>query len=410
MGARILVADDSVTIQKVVELTCSKEDFQLIQARSGEEAIRKARAERPDLILLDLVMPDKTGYEVCETLRAEPMLQSVPIVLLAGTFESLDRERAAKAGATDFISKPFESQLLVGKVKQLLFARALNGGRRPSPLAVAPGPEAAGGTEASPVTPDQLWQLLEDSRPAAPPAAGEAAPLDLSALEEPGLDLELLSEQSPAGAADPGGAGRQARPVPGSLSLDELLGPETAAGPVASSDAPAFELPEEELPSLPLLEVEVERPPVEEVAELPGSALELEVLPGPPAGAVPPDAAAPADAEAPELDLGLEELSPEATPSDAAAPAEESGGVIALEDDTALASGAEEADVPASSVEAMRRAVTARVAEQLAKELSQKLTERIERAVWEVVPDLAEILITKEIERIRQLADEQQSS
>ena len=72
MAARILVADDSVTIQKVVELTFSKEDFVLVQARSGEEAIRKAKEERPDLVLLDLVMPDKNGYEVCAALRAEP--------------------------------------------------------------------------------------------------------------------------------------------------------------------------------------------------------------------------------------------------------------------------------------------------------------------------------------------------
>ncbi|HEX9899410.1 MAG TPA: response regulator, partial [Candidatus Methylomirabilis sp.] len=70
MGARILVADDSVTIQKVVELTFSKEDFVLIPVRSGEEAIRKAKEVQPDLILLDLVMPDKNGYEVCTALRA----------------------------------------------------------------------------------------------------------------------------------------------------------------------------------------------------------------------------------------------------------------------------------------------------------------------------------------------------
>ena len=91
MGARILVADDSVTIQKVVELTFSKEDFVLVQARSGEEAIRKSLEVRPDLVLLDMVMPDKNGYEVCAALRAEPTLRSVPIILLAGTFETLDK-------------------------------------------------------------------------------------------------------------------------------------------------------------------------------------------------------------------------------------------------------------------------------------------------------------------------------
>src|SRR3990172_1475716 len=120
MGARILVADDSVTIQKVVQLTFSREDFELIPARSGEEAIRKAREMRPDLMLIDLVMPDKNGYEVCRTLREDPQLKTTPIVLLAGTFETFDRGEGIKVGANDFVTKPFESQTLIGKVKQLL--------------------------------------------------------------------------------------------------------------------------------------------------------------------------------------------------------------------------------------------------------------------------------------------------
>lgn len=126
MAARILVADDSVTIQKVVELTFSKEGFVLVQARSGEEAIRKAKEERPDLVLLDLVMPDKNGYEVCAALRAEPTLRAVPIILLAGTFEAFDKDKGTQAGANDFVTKPFESQVLISKVKQLLFAKTMD--------------------------------------------------------------------------------------------------------------------------------------------------------------------------------------------------------------------------------------------------------------------------------------------
>src|SRR5512136_3145221 len=129
MGARILVADDSVTIQKVVELTFSKEDFVLEQARNGDEAIRMAKETRPDLVLLDLVMPDMNGYDVCAALRSDPALRSVPVILLAGTFESFDHQRAAQVGANDFVTKPFESQVLVGKVKQLLFAKAMETGK-----------------------------------------------------------------------------------------------------------------------------------------------------------------------------------------------------------------------------------------------------------------------------------------
>jgi len=116
-------------------LTFSKEDFVLVQARTGEEAIRKAKQERPDLILLDLVMPDKNGYEVCAALRADPTLRTVPIVLLTGTFEPFDKDQGVRAGANDFVTKPFESQVLVSKVKQLLFSKSveLAAPTRPSP-------------------------------------------------------------------------------------------------------------------------------------------------------------------------------------------------------------------------------------------------------------------------------------
>jgi len=144
MAARILVADDSVTIQKVVELTFSKEGFVLVQARSGEETIRKAKEQRPDLILLDLVMPDKNGYEVCAALRAEATLRSVPIIVLAGTFEGYDKDKGAQVGANDFVTKPFESQILIGKVKQLLFAKTLDLGvaARAAPPKAVPRPAA----------------------------------------------------------------------------------------------------------------------------------------------------------------------------------------------------------------------------------------------------------------------------
>jgi len=124
MGARILVADDSVTIQKVVELTFSREDFELIAARSGEEAIRKAREYLPDLVILDTSMPDKSGYEVCRILKADLPLKDVPVIFFPNTFEAFDKEEAFRAGADDFITKPFESQVLIGKVKHLLSSRA----------------------------------------------------------------------------------------------------------------------------------------------------------------------------------------------------------------------------------------------------------------------------------------------
>ena len=116
MTPRILVADDSVTIQKVVELTFSKEDFQIIRALNGAEAIAKAKESKPDIILLDVFMPEKNGYEVCESLREDPQLKEVPLILLVAAFEAFDQERGRRAGADDYVTKPFESKQLIAKV------------------------------------------------------------------------------------------------------------------------------------------------------------------------------------------------------------------------------------------------------------------------------------------------------
>ena len=123
MGAKILVVDDSNTMQTTVELTLSGEDVELIPARSGEEAIRKAKEIAPDLMLIDTVLPDATGYEVCRTLKADPAMRDVPVIMLTGAFEAPDDPMVQAVGANDFIAKPFESQTLIAKVKQLLDSR-----------------------------------------------------------------------------------------------------------------------------------------------------------------------------------------------------------------------------------------------------------------------------------------------
>jgi CheY-like chemotaxis protein len=226
MGARILVADDSVTIQKVVELTFSKEDFVLTQARNGDEAIRKAKEMRPDLILLDLVMPDMNGYDVCAALRSEPALRSVPIILLAGTFESFDQQRGTQAGASDFVTKPFESQVLVGKVKQLLFARSLE----TAAAAGAPKPSVDADTlKISSAPPVPADSIVRQPPPPGPPAALsiDLGPLD---LEPVALDASQLTPLS---------ADAETLPLPDSLSLDDLL----TTGPPAPAAAPRLEIP-----------------------------------------------------------------------------------------------------------------------------------------------------------------------
>jgi CheY-like chemotaxis protein len=119
MPKKILLADDSVTIQKVVSITLAHEDFDLTIVDNGSKAVSKAKEIKPDVILLDVVMPDKDGYQVCQEIKGNADLKDIPIILLTGTFEPFDADRAAEVGADDFIKKPFESYTLINKVKEM---------------------------------------------------------------------------------------------------------------------------------------------------------------------------------------------------------------------------------------------------------------------------------------------------
>jgi len=138
MAKKILLADDSLTIQKVVELTFSDSDYELFAVSNGQKALDRAREYRPDLILADAVMPEKNGYEVCEAIKANPATSGIPVILLSGTFEPFDRERAERIGADAIVSKPFDSQQLLAQVDALLDRSPAT--RAYSPAAAEPFP------------------------------------------------------------------------------------------------------------------------------------------------------------------------------------------------------------------------------------------------------------------------------
>src|SRR5262245_58819867 len=143
MPKNLLVADDSLTIRKVIGMIFSTEDFQVHAVDNGIDAIHKTRELRPDVVLADVMMPGKSGYDVCHALKADPATQDIPVVLLAGTFEAFDENRARAARADDHITKPFESQVLLDKVKALVGVRG-DAPAAPRPAAmVVPQPTAA---------------------------------------------------------------------------------------------------------------------------------------------------------------------------------------------------------------------------------------------------------------------------
>ncbi|MGA9524922.1 MAG: response regulator, partial [Myxococcaceae bacterium] len=120
MPKNVLVADDSITIRKVIGMIFAADDVTITAVDNGIDAIARARELRPDLVLADVTMPGKSGYEVCEALKSDAATQSIPVILLAGTFEAFDEGRARAVHADDHIMKPFESQALLDKARALL--------------------------------------------------------------------------------------------------------------------------------------------------------------------------------------------------------------------------------------------------------------------------------------------------
>ena len=120
MRRKLLLADDSVTIQRVVELTFSGEDIDVVAVSDGEQAIARITAEAPDIVLADIAMPKKNGYEVAAFIKEHPTLSRVPVLLLAGAFEPVDEERARKVKSDGVLVKPFETHEVITRVRELI--------------------------------------------------------------------------------------------------------------------------------------------------------------------------------------------------------------------------------------------------------------------------------------------------
>jgi CheY-like chemotaxis protein len=120
MPKSVLVADDSITMRKAIGMVFAHEDFTVTMVDNGIDAINKARELRPDLVIADCMMPGKTGYDVAHAVRSDPSLASTAVLLLAGTFEPFDENRARASGASAHIVKPFDSQSFMERVRNLV--------------------------------------------------------------------------------------------------------------------------------------------------------------------------------------------------------------------------------------------------------------------------------------------------
>jgi CheY-like chemotaxis protein len=189
MPYKLLLADDSVTIQRVIELTFADEDVKVTAVGDGQQAIERIVADRPDIVLADVGMPKQDGYEVAAFVKGDPGLAHIPVLLLTGAFEPVDEERAKAVRCDGVLAKPFEPQLLIGRVKDLLKSAATGAPVEPdvAPAEAEPAPAPHAGVAGLSAVPDAFGiDVDEDAtvkmvRPPIQPPDGD-----------PGLDVESL--------------------------------------------------------------------------------------------------------------------------------------------------------------------------------------------------------------------------
>jgi CheY-like chemotaxis protein len=138
MPYKLLLADDSVTIQRVIELTFADEDVHVVAVGDGKKAIASIEADRPDIVLADVGMPERDGYEVAAFVKGNPRFADIPVLLLTGAFEPIDEARARSVGCDGVLVKPFEPQMVINRVKDLLAGRRSAGLWSASPVAQGP--------------------------------------------------------------------------------------------------------------------------------------------------------------------------------------------------------------------------------------------------------------------------------
>jgi len=124
MSKRILVVDDEPNIIISVQFLMSREGFDVSIARDGDEALDAIRGQRPDLVVLDVMMPKRNGFEVCEAVRSDPELAAVRILMLTAKGREADFDKGMKLGADAYLAKPFSTRELVQKVRELLESSA----------------------------------------------------------------------------------------------------------------------------------------------------------------------------------------------------------------------------------------------------------------------------------------------
>jgi CheY-like chemotaxis protein len=188
---QLLLADSSLTIQRVIRLTFADEDVNLTTVGDGNDAVAAIDKSPPDIVLADISLPGRTGYDVARHLRDTPRLAHIPVVLLTGAFDAVDEARAASVGCDRVLSKPFDPQVVILCVRELLA-----------------GPRKI-------VTPAASLEVVEEGETVAAPAAGVEAVAGVDDY----LDRFDMAFSNRPGSPEPAAVGQ---PEPFAIEIEGL--------------------------------------------------------------------------------------------------------------------------------------------------------------------------------------------
>ncbi|HXD73580.1 MAG TPA: response regulator [Vicinamibacterales bacterium] len=373
----LLLADDSATIQRVIELTFANEDIKVIAVSDGDQAIARIEQAPPDIVLADVAMPGKNGYEVAEFVKHTPALAHIPVVLLTGAFEPVDQAKANAAGCDGVLAKPFEPQIVIGRVKELLGKGSTSAAGNP-PVAVDKG-------------------FAGFASPAAPAQAAEAAPEARVEDYFDRLDAAFanFSSPAPASAAVTGNefaVADKAAPAPAVADELDWLRPKAAEPQDAPQDfAVADQLAVEPAPEPPPIKLAKFEPEPEPEPEPQAPPAPIAVAPEPAREPEPaPRAIEPRTAE------------PRALPSIA-----DAFTAILAAEQNALGvrpewpSPSQQPQAAASSGPSAI-VITDELVDRVARRVLEQMSDRVVReTVAQIASDVAERLVREEIERIK---------
>ncbi len=413
MSRTILLADDSLTIQKVVELTFADTDYEVVAVSSGDDLLRQLPECRPDLVICDVIMPGTDGYDVCQEIKLSADFLHVPVILLTGTFEPFDRDRALAVGCSEIITKPFEARKLVEAVDRLSSAAGVA-----SPAVPPTAEEVAPDVEVTPPPPMDAPDEAEITRDemeledTAVTADDESSDAGVAATSTDDDDDVIPTEEEFAEEM-------QDEPNGFELVLDE---------PAANGEPPAFP----EVPP-PAAEVVLETPiGAETVAAVDFSEMaetaEAEAfadrqLPGPAEDPFPAEAD---DEEVfPYENLEQEEsaavddyvestkttpINVDAVMAEGSPGGDEVGAEIEVESTDVDMSDADTQDLtekvslPEQIDEPASTGLSDEDVDRIARRVLELAGDRIEHIAWDVIPDMAELVVRERVREIETTA------